>query len=126
MLFSYVRQFLPEAEAPGLLVKIFSRLAGRLQEACNSTLSIYCWLQVEARKIILEHIGPGPKEATGQETDYYSSLLQDAPPEQQWVFRELFIYGHQKEDLARQLGKDSGYIDGLLKESLVTIGKRLT
>jgi len=124
MLFSYVLQFLPEEEAGSLLVNIFSKLSTRLEEACNSSLSIYCWLQVEARKIILEHIGG--KGGGGQGTEYYSSLLQDASPEQQWVFRELFLNGRQKEELALQVGKDGAYIDNLLKESLVTIGKRLT
>src|SRR5882757_5073720 len=57
MLYGYVLQFVPDKlKAEGLLVTIFSRLASRLQEACDSNLSIYCWLQVEARKIILEYI----------------------------------------------------------------------
>ncbi len=57
MLYGYVLQFVPDKlKAEGLLANIFSRLAFRLQEACDSSLSIYCWLQVEARKIILEYI----------------------------------------------------------------------
>jgi hypothetical protein len=136
MLFSYVLQFVPDkAEAGRLLASIFSMLAPRLQQACDSNLSIYCWLQVEARKIILEyareqkngllsplqplHLAPGR-----QKLDYFS-LLRDASPEQQWVFRELYINGRAKTDLARETGMDPAYIGGLLRESLLIIRKKL-
>lgn len=136
MLFSYVLQFIPlKEEAEDLLADIFSRLTYRLQEACNSSLSVYCWLQVEARKIILEYnkqkgnehaslSGPlnfiyGPDEA------YYFALLQEASPEHQWVFRELFLNGRQREELAQQLRKDKAYIDTILLESLVIIRNKL-
>lgn len=136
MLFSYVLQFVPDkAEAGRILVNIFSELAPRLQQACDSNLSIYCWLQVEARKILLEfareqinepvyppqplHLAPGK-----QKLDYFS-LLREASPEQQWAFRELFLNGREKEDLAREAGMDPAYIAGLLRESLVIIRKKL-
>jgi hypothetical protein len=123
MLFSYVLQFVPErAKAEELLVDIFAKLSSRLQEACESNLSIYCWLQVEARKIILEY-------KTGRENgysgEYYASLLNGATLEQQWVFRELFLHGKDKGELALQAGKDPADIAGLLRESLLIIRKRL-
>src|ERR1700722_17527465 len=61
MLYSFVLQFIPDRqEAEDLLVDIFQRLTHQLQEACQSPLSVYCWMQVEARKIILAHIHESP------------------------------------------------------------------
>jgi DNA-directed RNA polymerase specialized sigma24 family protein len=138
MLYGYVLQFVPDKlKAEDLLVTIFSRLAFRLQEACDSSLSIYCWLQVEAREILLKyflenkngHAVPSEPEpfnaASGQSIIPYFSLLEDASPEHQRVFRKLFLHGIGKEDLALQTGKDLAYIDRLLRESLLIIRKRL-
>ena len=132
MLFSYIQQFVPSrAEAENLLVNIFSRLASRLETAFESSLSVYCWLQIEARKIILEQRGqetrnvfskaPGP----GEMKAYYFSLLEDASPEHRWVFRELFINGRQREELAGEVNKDLAYIGDLLRECMHIIGKKL-
>jgi len=121
MLFSYILQFVPDRrEGEDLLVNIFSRLATRLQEACDSNLSIYCWLQIEARKIILEH-----PFVAGQENVYYFSLLNEATQEHRWVFKELFLHGRQKEEVALQVGKEPAYIGGLLRECLLIIRKKL-
>ena len=134
MLFSYILQFVPaRAEASTLLVDIFSRLTPRLQTAFDSSLSVYCWLQVEARKIILEYVhgagvakgAGGASGAGGTSKAYYASLLEETSPEHQWVFRELFIYGKKKEELAAQSGKDLAYISGVLRECLLVIRKNL-
>jgi len=126
MLFSYILQFVPErGEAEDLLVNIFSSLGTRLQEACDSNLSIYCWLQVEARKIILEYTHKQGNGDNGQGKAYYFLLLEEASPEHQWVFRELFLYGRKKEELAVQVDKDPAYIGGLLRECLLIIRKKL-
>jgi hypothetical protein len=134
MLYGYVLQFVPDKlEGADLLVTIFSRLASRLQEACDSHLSIYCWLQAEARKIILENPNgfaalPEPELfnlASWQDMTHYFSLLEDASPEHQWVFSKLFLHGRQKQDLALEAGKDLAYIDRLLRESFLIIRKRL-
>jgi len=134
MLYSYVLQFVPDkTEAGALLVDIFSRLAPQLQEAFDSSLSVYCWLQVESRKMILEHLrSKGMGTAAGAilgrgpgTTVSYFSLLEDAPPEHQWVFRELFLYGKSKEELARQCGKDLAYVSQLLRECFGMIRKNL-
>ena len=53
------------------------------------------------------------------------ALLAEAPPEYQWVFRELFVYGRQKEELALQSGKDLDYISRTLRECLFIIRKNL-
>lgn len=139
MIFSYVLQFIPDkGEAEKLLVTIFSRLGSRLEQAFDSNLSVYCWLQVEARKILLEHIRQervegddrrqGGKQTgnggMGARADYYS-LLNDASPEHQWVFRETFFLGRQREELARETGKDPAYIGRLLRESLLIIRNKL-
>ena len=132
MLFSYIQQFVPSrTEAENLLVNIFSRLASRLETAFESSLSVYCWLQIEARKIILEHRGletgdvlsraSGP----GEMRAYYFSLLEDASSEQRWVFRELFINGRQREELAGEVNRDQAYIGDLLRECMLIIGKKL-
>jgi hypothetical protein len=136
MLFSYILQFVPDREeAANLLVKIFYKLTPQLQEAFDSSLSIYCWLQVEARKIILEytrnsgdrHPSPGDALSFAQGTGsvYYFSLLEDASPEHQWIFRELFIYGRQKEELVLQSGKELTTIGRLLRECLLIIRKKM-
>lgn len=136
MLYSYILQFVPDKmEAGTLLVDIFSRLTPQLPEALDSILSVYCWLQVEARKIILEHIqsksseecriagsglGSGPRP-----TRLYFALLEDAPPEHQWIFRELFLYGRTKEELALHSGKDLAYVSRILRECLGMMRKNM-
>jgi DNA-directed RNA polymerase specialized sigma24 family protein len=140
MLFSFVLQFIPDRQqAEDLLVDIFQKLTTQLQEACKSPLSVYCWMQQEARKIILDQIRASgntnpdpsvrPSDPAGhppepivkdirQFPSSYINLLRRATEEQQWVFRELFLKGRQKEDLALQLSRDGAYIDRLIKESL--------
>ncbi|WP_315821231.1 hypothetical protein [Paraflavitalea speifideaquila] len=113
MLYGYVLQFIPdEKEAEKVLVLVFGTLAARLQEACTSTLSVYCWMQVEARKIILDYRKQKAKGANGQphpapanKNTYYLSLLQNASDEQKLVFSEIYLHGRDKEDLAIQLQK---------------------
>lgn len=135
MLYSYILQFVPESEAGTLLVDIFSRLTPQLKEAFDSSLSVYCWLQIESRKIILEHLqgkgrvqanwgGAGAAAGQNAQASYFS-LLEDAPPEHQWVFREVFLYGKSKEELALQSGRDPGYVSQLLRECLGMIRKNL-
>lgn len=132
MLFSYIQQFVPSRmEAENLLVSIFSRLASRLEAAFESSLSVYCWLQIEARKIILEYRGQQvgnvfPKESgPGEMKTYYFSLLEDATAEHQWVFRELFINGREREDLAKELNRELAYVGDLLRECMLIIRKKL-
>ena len=126
MLFSYVLQFVPERkEAEDLLVSIFSLLVTRLEEACQSNLSVYCWLQVETRKIILEYFRVMGNGISGEAGQGYFSLLTDASPEHQWVFREMFVYGRPQQALALQVNKDVTAIDQLFKECLLIIRKKL-
>jgi len=107
MLFSYILQFVPDRKEAGtLLVDVFSRLTPQLQDAFDSSLTVYCWLQVESRKIILEHIRDNgnaesvqqeiPSSIGGQTRSYYFSLLEDAPPEYQWVFRSCSSTGGKR------------------------------
>ncbi len=140
MLFGYILQFIPDREKAGaLLVDVFAALTPQLQKAFDSSLSIYCWLQVEARKIILEYIRgngegqPGGQDAGvrqipfegGHDKSYYFSLLEEASPEHQWVFRELFLYGRRKEELVASSGKDMAYISRILRECLFMIRNNL-
>lgn len=137
MLFSYILQFVPgRTEAGELLVEIFARLAPRLQDILDSSLSIYCWLQVEVRKIVVEYMrdngigysrsmGRAPEIDTAENKVYYSLLLEEAPLEWQWIFRELFIYGRTKEELAAATGRDVGYISRILRDCLTMIRKNL-
>jgi hypothetical protein len=134
MLFSYILQFVPDrAEAGVLLADVFSRLIPQLQEAFDSSLSLFCWLQVETRKIVLNylkekgdgHREPGALLTGGRGKSNYSSLLAEASPEHQWIFREMFIYGREKEELALQSGKDLAYVSGLLRDCLSIIRKNL-
>ena len=126
MLFSYVLQFVPERkEAEDLLVSIFSLLATRLEEACQSNLSVYCWMQIESRKIILEYFRVTNNGISGEAGQGYFSLLTDASSEHQWVFREMFVYGRPQRELALQANKDVAAIDQLFKECLLIIRKKL-
>ncbi len=134
MLFSYILQFVPDkSEAGTLLIDIFARLAPQLQEAFDSSLSVYCWLQIESRKILLAYLsdkGNDQKGAAqpltgGLDKRYYSRLLSEASPEHQWIFRELFIHGRDKEELAASTGKDLAYVSRILRECLFLIRKNL-
>ena len=148
MLFSYILQFVPDRTMAGMqLVKIFSRLGPLLPAAFDSQLSVYCWLQIEARKIILEYtsqnVNGQPRGDGSPGIDYslladgsmgiegrrstggYLALLGEASPDHQWVFRELFVYGRQKEELALQSGKDLAHISCTLRECLFIIRKNL-
>jgi len=136
MIYSYIQQFIPEkSAAERLLITVFTSLAPRLEQACDSNLSVYCWLQVEARKIILEHTRQyghdhGLKEdllhlAGGAGKGNYLALLKDASADHQWVFRESFLRGRPKEELASETGKDLRDISRLLTESLLIIRSKL-
>jgi hypothetical protein len=134
MLFSYILQFVPDkSEAGTLLIDIFARLTPQLQEAFDSSLSVYCWLQIESRKILLAYLrdkGNGQVEAAhplggGSDKLNYSSLLMKASPEHQWIFRELFIHGRDKEELAASTGKGLAYVSRILRECLFMIRKNL-
>lgn len=135
MLYGYVLQFVPDQkEAEKVLVLIFGKLAARLQQAFASSLSLYCWMQVEARKIILEY-KKQQQEANGADqqspaiahnhSTYYLSLLQDASEEQRLVFSEIFFHGREKEELAAQLQTNVQDISRLLMESLLIMRKKL-
>jgi hypothetical protein len=134
MLYGYVLQFVPDKkEAEKVLVLVFGKLSARLQEACNSPLSVYCWMQVEARKVILEykdqavngHAGQPDAAAAGSQHAYYLSLLQEASDDQRMVFSELFLKGRDREELAGQLQKTVHDITRLLRESLLIMRKNL-
>lgn len=135
MLYGYVLQFIPDRkEAEKVLVLIFGTLAARLQQAFTSSLSIYCWMQVEARKIILDykqqHQDAGRLEqvmttSAANNNPYYLSLLKDASAEQRLVFSEIFLHGRDKEALALQLNKNVDDINRLLRESLLIMRKNL-
>jgi hypothetical protein len=125
MLFSYILQFTADRdEAGSLLVDIFCRLATQLQEAFDSSLSVYCWLQMEARKIVLECL-QDKGDGRAAPLNYYLSLLADASAEHQWVFRELFIRGRNKEGLALSSGKDPAYVSKIMRECLLIFRKNL-
>jgi hypothetical protein len=132
MLFSYILQFIPDrAEAGELLVDVFARLMPRVERGIEPISSLYCWLQVETRKIILAHLrtkGDGqPKGLSmeGIDRTYYLSLLSGASAEHRLIFRELFIGGRDRECVANQVGMDAAYVGKLLRECLLLIRKNL-
>ncbi len=139
MLYSFVLQVIPDRkEAEDLLVSIFQKLTTQLQDACQSPLSVYCWMQAEARKIILDYSRSKEQADPGRESSpefllaeirqfpsSYLSLLRRGTEEQQWVFREIFLKGRTVEELALQLGKDNASVDRLLKDSLIIIRSQL-
>lgn len=121
MLFTFILEFIPDrAKAEALLLDIFLRITPRLEEACYDKLDVYCWLQREARTIILEYqngqnTGPVPQPAsyTG-----YQALLRYASEEHREVFREVFFKGKKTCELAGQWKRDPADILRLLRESL--------
>lgn len=131
MLYGYILQFVPEQnEAEKVLVLVFGTLANRLQDAFNSPLSIYIWMQVEARKLVLEYKKQRPDNMPQQnggynKNAYYLTLLQDASPEQRMVFSEIFLHGRSKDELAVKLQTNVHDINTLLNESLLIIRKNL-
>jgi hypothetical protein len=132
MLLGFTVQFIPDrGEAEKVLAAIFDHIANRLQDACTSSMGVYCWLQAEARKIILDYKNNGqhlknPAPGFDMQTKAcYAAFLQDASTEHQAVFRELFYNGRKKEEVARCLQKDIANIDRLLRECLQIIRKKL-
>lgn len=131
MLYGYILQFVPDQkEAEKVLVLVFGTLATRLQEAFSSPLSIYCWMQVETRKLVLEYKSKVSNDvithAGGYNPNaYYLTLLKDASPEQYLVFSEIFLHGRSKDELAIQLQTNVHEISRLLNESLLIIRKKL-
>jgi hypothetical protein len=51
--------------------------------------------------------------------------LANASSEHLWIFREMFIYGQDKEGVASRAGKDQAYVSRLLRECLLLIRKNL-
>ncbi len=127
MLFSFILQWVPDRdEAGGLLAEVFVKLTPRLQQALDADVSLYCWLQAETRKIVLDRMGEKVGESVGRGDErYYFSLLEEASPQQRWVFRELFLCGRGKEELAVRSGRDPGYISRTLREALQIIRNKL-
>ena len=132
MLYGYVLQFIPDpSEAEKVLAQIFTNLAGRLDEACDATLSVYCWMQVEARKLILDYKKKNGLEVNGHANNgqpknaYYLTLLRNATEEQRTVFQEMFLNGGAKEEVAIKMNKTVQEISRLLKESLIILQKNL-
>ena len=134
MLFNHILQFVPDKiKAESLFVDIFLGLGSRLQEACDSNLSVFCWLQVESRKMILDHTGRNSEwgnreqncEAGGRRKADYFCMLEDASPEHRQVFRELYIFGRRQDELALQMQKDTEYVAEILRESLLIIREKL-
>jgi hypothetical protein len=125
-LYGYILQFVPDkGQAEKVLVLVFRHLAARLQEACHSPLSVYCWMQVEARKVILEYKKQATLPVAGPKQAYYLRLLSDASEEHKTVFSELFLEGRDKEELANQLQKTVHDVNRLLNESLLIMRKNL-
>jgi len=127
MLYGYVLQFIPDRqEAEKMLVLIFGDLSARLPEACTSPLSVYCWMQVEARKVILAYRQASVNgQATSSGDTYYLTLLQHASDQQKRVFSELFLKGRDKEELAGEMQITVQDINRLLKESLLVMRNNL-
>lgn len=130
MLFGYVLQFITDKnEAEKLLVVIFGELANRLHDGCRSASGLYCWMQAEARKIILDYVQPDNGQGKPAPDDnreaWYLSLLQEASDEQKKIFRAVFFEGRSKETIAQEVHQDLSTVKKLLRESLLIIRKNL-
>ncbi|MFT3827785.1 MAG: hypothetical protein QM731_27960 [Chitinophagaceae bacterium] len=131
MLLGYTMQFIPDKkEAEEVLMLIFERLSGRLHEIPEAILSVYCWLQIESRKIILDYKQGCRKNAplenvTVNNNTSYSSLLTDASEKQRTVFIEMYINGRSAQEVALQLQTDTTSVKQLLRESLIIMRKNM-
>lgn len=128
MLFEFVTQFVPEkTAAEQALVTIFEKISLRLQEAFHSPLGVYCWMQQEARKILIEYRSQQLNEHNNIPCNSrgYLQLLQDSSEDHRRVFQEVYYNGKKKDELAKTLGMEPVVINQLLQECLLTIRKRL-
>jgi len=112
MLFSYIQQFVSPGEAKTCWLKIFSRVCSQLEAAFRQSLVLLLAAD-RGKEDILEHL---PQEidivfpdnpSLGEVRTYYFSSWR-MRSEHQWVFRELFLHGRQREELARQCEQGPG------------------
>jgi hypothetical protein len=124
MLFSHILAFMPSREkSEEVFLDLFTHVATRerLEAALNSPASLYCWLQAEARHLIITRYA----DFITDHVSCYTDLLQSAPPEQKAVFSAIYLHGKSTKQVATELGEDECTIKNLLMEALRNMHKQL-
>jgi hypothetical protein len=124
MLFSHILAFMPNQEkSEEVFLELFSHIGTReqLEDALHSPVSLYCWLQAQARHLILTRYAPFISERIS----CYSNLLQYAPSQQKAVFSAIYLHGKSTQEVATELGEDENTIKTLLMEALRTMHQQL-
>lgn len=98
MLYGYILKFVPvQKDAEKILVNLFSKLPGQMEEAFSSQLSIYSWLQGKARELVLIHNHVRHENATFTEC---LALLADTPEIIRETFAAIYLKGISRQELA--------------------------
>ncbi len=132
MLLGFTLQFISDKkDAEQVLMLIFEKVYDKMAEIPDAVLSVYCWLQAEARKVILDHKNKTTASScnsgivSSHNRSYYEPLLQEATDQQRTVFIEMYINGRSIQQVAAQLQADTASVQQLLRESLLIIRKNL-
>ncbi|XZF15704.1 hypothetical protein ACTHGU_06175 [Chitinophagaceae bacterium MMS25-I14] len=124
MLYGYILKFVPDVkDAEQLLVKLFTGLAGKLEEAFSSSLNIYCWLQLHARELVLGNIHLRDERVT---ITACMALLRGAPAGVQQVFEEVYLKGRSRTETAVMMHKTEPEITQLLFMALTIIRSKIS
>lgn len=130
LLLGFILQFIPDKnEAEKVLMLIFDKLYSKLNEIDGTPLSIFSWLQIQSRKIILEYknenvsINESAHNVIG--SNGYVQLLHNASEIQRKVFIEMYINGYKAQEVASQMNIETALVQQLLRESLIIMRKNM-
>ncbi|WP_123985447.1 RNA polymerase sigma factor [Taibaiella soli] len=124
MLYGYILKFVPaQKDAEKILVNLFAKLPGQMEEACSSPLSIYSWLQGRARELVLIHNHVRHENATFTEC---MAMLADAPAILQETFMEIYLKGRSRTEVAAMQQTTEAEVAKNLFAALSIIRKKLS
>ena len=124
MLYGYILKFVPDSkDAEQLLVALFCGLSGRLEDAFHSTQSIYCWLQLHARELIMHNIRLRDDRVS---ITVCLAFLTDAPADMQQAFEEIYLKGRTRRETAALMQRTEPEITRLLFTALTIIRARIS
>ena len=124
MLYGYILKLVPEQkEAEKILVSLFARLPGQMDDAFQSQLSIYSWLQGRARELVLIHNHVRHENATFTEC---LLLLTGESEMIQSTFLEIYLKGKSRKEVAMMLDITEGEVTKNLFTALSIIRKKIS
>jgi len=124
MLYGYILKFVPaRKDAEKILVNLFAKLPGHMEEAFSSPLSIYSWLQTKARELVLIHNHVRHENATFTEC---LALLADAPEIIRETFVEIYLKGTSRKEVAAMQQSTEAEVAKNLFAALSIIRKKIS